>query len=408
MRSEVIMPRMGQSMEEGVVLHWLKAIGEWVTRGEPLVEIETDKATIDIQAFVTGRLVEILIPEGKAAPVGMPIAIIEDQASALAAAPPEPGRSFAVATIPAAPGAKAPRPNASPLAKRMAQEYGIDLLALEGTGPGGRIGKDDIQTWLSAHHVPAAASSGAPAASNAAISPAGSATSPVVRVPLSRIKQTAARRMSESKAQAPHFYVSMDIDMRRALDLRQSLKDRGISISINDLILKAAALALAHFPNLNAAFAGDAIERSADINLAVAVALGDEESEGLITPVISRCQTLSLADMAAASRAAVDRARSGKLNADDLAGGTFTVSNLGMFGVKAFTAIINPPQAAILAVGAVRRVPIFDSLDRVIPAHLLTATLSVDHRVSDGAEAARFLAKLKALLEDAFALVSAI
>jgi pyruvate dehydrogenase E2 component (dihydrolipoamide acetyltransferase) len=195
--------------------------------------------------------------------------------------------------------------------------------------------------------------------------------------------------------------------MSRALELRESLKARGKAVTINDLLLKATALALTQYPNLNSTFAGDSLEQHSDIHLAIAVALGETESEGLLTPVIPACQNLSLVEIAAASKQAVERARAGKLNAGDVAGGTFTVTNLGMFGVKSFEAIVNTPQAAILAVGAIRREPAFDAFDRVISVQPMTATVSADHRVSDGVEVARFLKTVKGYLEDAFILVSA-
>ncbi len=414
MRTEVTMPRMGQSMEEGIVLKWLKAVGDTVTRGEQLVEIETDKATVDIEAFTTGTLVEIVIQEGQSVAVGTVIAIVEDQVSI---STPVVEAPETVASVQApksilsmqASHTKVPRVNASPLAKRLAFEHGIDLFTIKGTGPGGRIGKDDIRTWLGENQkvvsTPVVSNS---TATPVRVTPAGVAPASGNKVALTKMKLATARRMVESKTTAPHFYVSMDIEMSRALELRASLKARGKDVSVNDLLLKATTLALSEYPNLNSTFTGDALECHADINLAIAVALGEQTSEGLLTPVISGCQKLSLVEIAAASKNAVERARAGKLNADDLGGGTFTVSNLGMFGVKSFEAIVNTPQAAILAVGTIRRVPTFDAFDRVVPAQLMTVTVSADHRVSDGAEAARFLKTLKSYLEDGYALVSAV
>ncbi len=433
MPADVTMPRMGQSMETGVILKWLKQPGDTVKHGDPLVEIETDKATVDIQSFHSGTVTELVAQEGDTVEVGAVIARIEEQhpervgqaatpALEAVALPAELIRQMEIA-LPAngtervgqaatpTPEAvsfngatrKGQRPNASPLAKRLASAHGIDLLALTGSGPGGRIGKADIDSWIAqprAASVPQAIAPTAPITPPAPI-PAQTQTSGK-RVPLNKMRQTAARRMLQSKQQAPHFYVAMDVEMTRALQLRESLKARGIAVSVNDLILKAAALALVQFPNLNATFDGDAIIQHADVNLAVAVAV----DEGLLTPVVSRCQTLALPDLAAQSRQAAERARAGRLNATDLDGGTFTVSNLGMFGVKHFEAIVNPPHAAILAVGAVQRVPVFDAQDRVVAAQLMTATVSADHRVTDGAEVARFLTAFKGALEDGFALVS--
>ncbi|MBI1277565.1 MAG: hypothetical protein GC179_05510 [Anaerolineaceae bacterium] len=412
MRTEVTMPRMGQSMEEGTVLKWLKSIGDTVTRGEPLVEIETDKATVDIECFATGTLLEIIVPEGQAVAVGTVIAIVEDKQAvptvATEARPAVPAVTSPTKAPEPPKRSKEPRVNASPLAKRLALEYDIDLFTIKGTGPGGRIGKDDIRLWLGANQKPTQAATSTltavapfPTATNAPASNGGH------KVTLSKMKLATARRMVESKTTAPHFYVSMDIEMSRALELRESLKARGKAVTINDLLLKATALALTGYPNLNSTFTGDSLEQHTDIHLAIAVALGATESEGLLTPVIPACQTLSLIEIAAASKQALERARAGKLNAGDVAGGSFTVTNLGMFGVKSFEAIVNTPQAAILAVGAVRREPTFDAFDRVIPVQLMTATVSADHRVSDGAEVARFLKTLKGYLEDAFILVSA-
>jgi pyruvate dehydrogenase E2 component (dihydrolipoamide acetyltransferase) len=204
--------------------------------------------------------------------------------------------------------------------------------------------------------------------------------------------------MAESKTTAPHFYVSMDIEMSQALALRDWLKAQGQEISINDLILKATALALTRYPNLNATFAGDELHVHPHVNLAVAVAL----DQGLITPIIHNVESLSLVEVSTAAKQVVERARTGRLRPEDLDGGTFTVSNLGMFGIKHFEAIVNPPQAAILTAGVVRRVPVFGAYDRVVPAQLLTATVSADHRVTDGAEVAQFLQELKATLEAGF------
>jgi len=277
------------------------------------------------------------------------------------------------------------RVDASPVAKRLADEHGVDLTQVKGTGPGGRIGKADVEAWLEVQckETPMPDTEG------------------VKHVALSKIRQTTARRMTESKTTAPHFYVSMDIEMSQALALRDWLKTRGQEVSINDLILKSTTLTLIKYPHLNATFAGDELHVHPHVNLAVAVALDD----GLITPVVHHCESLSLAEMAAAAKKVVERARAGRLHPEDLDGGTFTVSNLGMFGVKHFDAILNPPQAAILTAGVVRRMPVFDASDRVVPAQLLTATVSADHRVTDGAEVAQFLQELKATLEAGFILI---
>lgn len=398
MRKTVTMPRMGQSMDEGRVLRWLKEIGAEVKRGEVLAEIETDKAIVEIEALEGGTLVEILVPAGEVVPVGTTIAFLDDgQAMPDGLHGREPALS--TSSLPAIaepliqptseeekrPTRQGERANASPVARRLAEEHGVDLTQVQGSGPGGRIGKEDVEAWLEARRKDTPAPM----------------TEDVVRVPLSRIKQATARRMSESKASAPHFYVSMDIEVSQIMALRDWLKGRGDEVSINHLVLKATALALAHFPNLNATFAGDDLHIHSHVNLAIAAAING----GLITPVIHHCEKLSLTEMASAARQVIFRARAGHLRPEDLEGGTFTVSNLGMFGVKQFEAIINPPQVAILTVGGVRRVPIFDAHDHIVPGQLLTATVSADHRVTDGAEVARFLQELKSTLGAGFALM---
>ncbi len=418
------MPRMGQSMEEGAVLRWLKDIGDEVQRGEVIAEIETDKAVVEMESFVSGTLTEIVVPAGETVAVGTTIAIVEDEQ-------PEPAAESEQGE-PATQPARSERIIATPVARRLAKEHGIDLAEVEGTGPDGRIGKEDVERQIAQSKAePATRASrrvkATPAARRLAeehdvdlsqiegTGPQGSVSKADVeawlaaqeptqageRVPLSKIKRTTARRMVVSKTTVPHFYVSTDIKMTRALALRDSLRARAHEVSVNDLILRAATLALAEFPNLNATYVDDELQRHEHVNLAMAVALDD----GLITPVVHACETLSLTELAAAANDVIERARGGRLRPADLDGGTFTVSNLGMFDVKHFEAIVNPPQAAILAVGRVRRVPAFDARDRVVPAHLLTATVSADHRVTDGAEVARFLQALKRILEDGFELV---
>ena len=394
------MPRMGQSMDEGRVLRWLKDIGEEVKRGGIIAEIETDKAGVEMESFVTGTVVEVIVPSGETVRIGTVIAIVDDgRPEPEAASVPEAAPSISAPLQPAAPptpvpatetGSRTPRGervDASPVAKRLAREHGIDLSQVKGTGPGGRIVKEDIEVWLAAQRES---------------TPMPTEAAGVRRVALTRIKQTTARRMAESKATVPHFYISVDIEMSQALALRDSLQARGWEISVNDLVLKATALALTRYPTLNATFAGNELHVHPHINLAIAVAL----DEGLITPVVHNCESLSLTELAAAAKGVIERGRHGRVRPEDLEGGTFTVSNLGMFGVKHFEAIVNPTQAAILAVGEVRRVPTFDAYDRVVPAQLLAATVSADHRVTDGAEVARFLQELKGLLEDGFGLTA--
>jgi pyruvate dehydrogenase E2 component (dihydrolipoamide acetyltransferase) len=440
MRKEVTMPRMGQSMDEGRVLRWLKEPGAEVKRGESIAEIETDKTVVEMEAFVAGTLVEIVVAEGELVPTGTVIAYIDDgrpesEPVASTPTPAKPAEPPPSARVEAEKPVRAvPRTTASPVARRLADEYGIDLTQVKGTGPGRRIGKADVERRLAQCEAERPARVDAsPVAKRLAdehgvdltqvkgTGPGGRivkadveawleaqgqdiptpGAEAVTDVPLSKIKQTIARRMTESKTTAPHFYVSMDIEMSQALALRDWLKARGQHVSINDLILKATALALTQYPNLNSTFAGEELHLHPHINLAVAVAL----DEGLITPVIHNAANLSLVEIAAVAKEVAERARAGHLRPEDLEGGTFTVSNLGMFGVKHFEAIVNPPQAAILTAGVVRRVPLFDACDRVVPAQLLTAIVSADHRVTDGAEVANFLQELKATLEAGFILL---
>lgn len=435
MRTKVIMPRMGQGMEEGVILKWLKPVGAAVKRGDALIEIESDKATVEIEAFANGRLVEIVVPEGSTALIGTVLGFIEAEVAA-----PQPEAPAQRTAAPQPASAPAPRDNSvsavSPVAQRLAQEHGLDLATVAGTGPGGRITKSDVEAAIAARRAPSPAArldvsplarrlareyglnlreitGSAPNGRiikrdiDAAHAKALAAPAPVdpKRHTLSKLRRIAAGRMVESKTSIPHFYLTLDIDMDRALLLRESLKKRGHAVSLNDLVLKAAALALAEYPTLNATYAGDDLHVHESLNLAIAVAVGERaHPDGLITPVVHSCQALKLVEIAERSTQVAARARDGKLKPDDLDGGTFTVSNLGMFGIRQFQAIINPPQVAILAVGALQKLAVFDAQDRVVPVQRMTVTLSADHRATDGAEAAGFLSVLKNVLEDAFVL----
>ncbi|MDR7401530.1 MAG: dihydrolipoamide acetyltransferase family protein [Armatimonadota bacterium] len=397
--AEVIMPKMGDAMTEGRIVRWKKRPGEPVARGDPLAEIETDKVNVDIEAEEAGVLLQILVEEGQSAPVGAPIAIIGaagEEIPTAAARPSPPAAAPAPAPAPAAPspappvpaGVRAERVKASPLARKLAEEHGIDLTQVRGTGPGGRITREDVEAAIAAAARPAA--------------PAPAADYEVL--PLTRIRQTIARRMTESTQQAPHFYITMEVVMDEALRLRQHLNQAlGATppVSVNDLVLKAVALALRAHPALNSALVEGAIRRYRRVNLAVAVAL----PEGLIAPVVHDCDRLSLTEIAARTTELGERARSGRLRPEDYEGGTFTVSNLGMFGdVDSFAAIINPPHAGILAVGRALPRPVVRD-GQIVPATTMKVTLSADHRVTDGAEAARFLAEVKRLLENPLLLV---
>ena len=431
--ADVIMPKMGDAMTEGKVLKWKKRPGEPVAKGEPIAEIETDKVNVDIEAEEAGVLLQILVDEGKSAPIGASIAEIGAPGQkvqprvaaptgppgpAPAAAPPSASRPATSATP--APSEAADRLKVSPLARKLAAEHAIDLTAIRGSGPEGRITKEDIEALVAAGARPKPAPSpstalragkveGPAPGPAAAPAPPGSAAvrqieGDVESVPLSRIRQTIGRRMAESKQQAPHFYVTMEVGMDDALgarrQLNETLGDHG-KVSVNDFVLKAASLALRKFGNLNSALAESAIRRFRRINMALAVAL----PEGLIAPVIHDCDRLSLVEIAARAKELGERARAGRLRPEDLEGGTFTVSNLGMFGdVDSFVAIINPPHTGILAVGKAMPRPVVRD-GQIVAATTMKLTLSADHRVTDGAEAAQYLNEVKRLLENPLLLV---
>jgi pyruvate dehydrogenase E2 component (dihydrolipoamide acetyltransferase) len=378
------MPSLGFDMTEGKLARWLIKEGEPVEKGQALAEIETDKAVVEIDAPGTGVLQKIIVFEDQTVPIGTLIGIIGEKGDRLPqAAPPAPTvrpqkpRLPSENTLLSTEDHTLARIKASPLARRMAQEAGIDLTKIKGTGPGGRMVERDVEAAMTTTNP--------------------SAVSPN-KISLSRVRQAIARRMTESKTKIPHFYVSVTINMTQPLKLREELKHQSShseKISINDLIIAAAAQTLAKFPRFNASYRDDSLEMHSQINVGIAVALED----GLITPVLREANKKSLKAIAMESKALSERARKNKLRADDLGSATFTVSNLGMYGVDEFSAIINPPEAAILAIGAVTPRPVVvDSSVGVAP--MMTATLSVDHRVADGAQAGRFLHAFKKLMEN--------
>ena len=367
--TELTMPKLSDSVADAVIVKWLKSPGEPFRRGDALLEVETDKATVVYEAETDGILETILVPEGGTAAVGAPIA-------ALAGAGPALPRV-------AAPVA-ADRANATPVARRTAVELGVSLHGVEGSGPGGRIGREDV--------VRAAAS---PTPLKAAASAAARGD---VRVLVPTATQaTIARRMAESAATIPSFTVSTDADVSQIVALRFGARaERGDTTpSLNDFVVKAAATALREFPRFNASWVSDTIECYSRINVGVAVATDD----ALLVPVVSDADTKSLAEIATETRRLADAARRRALHPAELQNGSFTVSNLGMFGVRSFTAIVDVPQAAILAVGAVRRAPVEDATGGVVFRDVMTLTMSCDHRVVYGADGARFLSRLRELLE---------
>ena len=393
MPAHVIMPALGVAQQTGTLLKWLKAEGQSVSKGEPLMEIETDKATVEIEAPASGVLAHVIAQAGDEVPVGQRIALIlapgeSPETEAKSSEPtPKPNKAK-IFTPPAAPkatsSAASMTPNrgrvlASPAAKRIAQEKGVNLASLQGSGPEGSVLADDVlrASTTELPHRPA--------------------TPEAEKIPLTPMRRIVGERMTQSKLSAPHFYISMDIDMSAVGALRGEWKSRSDEMvpSINDFILRACARALKDFPLINSTYTEQGIKLSSEINIGMAVAL----DEGLLVPVIRNTDRLSLIELAAQSRQLADKAENKKLFPLDYEGGTFTVSNLGMLGVDSFTAIINPPQAAILAVGRVApRVIVEEGMFAI--KSMMTATLSADHRLVDGAMAARFLQNVKKLLEN--------
>jgi pyruvate dehydrogenase E2 component (dihydrolipoamide acetyltransferase) len=367
--TELTMPKLSDSVADAVIVKWLKSPGEAFHRGDALLEVETDKATVVYEAETDGTLETILVPEGGTAAVGAPIA-------ALAGA--GPGAQTVGAAV------SAERPNATPVARRTAVELGVSLHGVEGTGPGGRIGREDV---VRAAVSPTPLTVAAPAAARGDVQ---------VLVPTAT-QATIARRMAESAATIPSFTVTADADVSQIVALRLGARaESGVATpSLNDFVVKAVAAALGDFPRFNASWVGDTIECYSRINVGVAVATDD----ALLVPVVADAGTKSLAEIAAETRRLADAARRRALRPEELQNGTFTISNLGMFGVRSFTAIVDPPQTAILAVGAVRRSPVEDATGGVVFRDVMTLTLSCDHRVVYGADGARFLSRLRELLE---------
>ena len=387
------MPKLSDSMSEAVIVAWLKRPGDKFARGEPLVEVETDKATVVYEAESDGVLAEILVAEGNAAALGAPIARLGGEGGDDAElVDPTPVTAVAPAVATEGPAASArldpgrsPRPRATPVARRTAAQFDLSLQGLVGTGPGGRIRKLDV--------LRAEATNGAPAAS----APKG----PTTIVPLSTTGATIARRMVQSRSQIPSFDVSVEVDMTAVLELRIGVNELvEIVPSVNDFVVKAVALTLREFPSFNSSFVDGQVERHGRVNVGIAVATEDS----LLVPAVIDADRKMLAVIAAETRSLVARAQDRALSPDELTTATFTVSNLGMFGVRSFNAVINPPQVAILAVGSARRSPIESDSGGVVFRDIATLTLTSDHRVVYGADAARFLGHLRSLLEHPLAI----
>jgi pyruvate dehydrogenase E2 component (dihydrolipoamide acetyltransferase) len=403
----VVMPKMSDMMEEGKVLTWLKKVGDQVSKGDVLAEVETEKVNIEINAYASGILREIVVPVGQSAAVGAPIAYIgtadeplpvaagsPTTTQASAAQPLAPPVTEQVVAAPAAVGAGSNgRIKASPLARRLAEEHHIDLSQVRGSGPDGRIVKEDVEAAIAG--VPAAPAPPVPAASRAVVTTAADEI-----VPLSTMRRTIARRLQESAQTVPHFYLTMAMDATQLTGLRDQLNTAlaqqsvPLKISYNDLIVLVVARTIELHPEINVSFEEDRIVRHKAINIGIAVAL----DEGLIVPVVRDANRRAIGDLASEIRRLSDAARAGKLKPEDIQGGTFTISNLGMLDVEQFTAIINPPESAILAVGAIVPTPVV--VDRqVVVRDQVKMTLSSDHRAIDGAQAARFLRDVKRFIE---------
>ncbi|MDA3616450.1 pyruvate dehydrogenase complex dihydrolipoamide acetyltransferase [Polluticaenibacter yanchengensis] len=410
----VLMPRLSDTMTEGVIASWQKNVGDTVKKGDVLAEIETDKATMELESYKDGVLLFQGANAGDKIQVNDLLAIIaaadfkiDDIVAAAksgntgAAAPAEVKTEAAAPAAQAAPTASAPQPQAapasqvvvnegrifaSPLAKKLAAEKNIDLKYVKGTGDNGRITKSDIESY-----VPAAA----PAAAKATAAAPASAES-FTDAPISQMRKVIARRLSESLFTAPHFYVTMAIDMDNAIEARKRINEVApVKVSFNDLVLKATALSLKQHPTINSSWLGDKIRTNNHINIGVAVAV----DEGLLVPVVRNADNKSLSQIGTEVKDFAKKAKDKKLQPADWEGSTFTISNLGMFGVDEFTAIINPPDACILAVGGISQVPVVKN-GAVVPGNIMKVTLSSDHRVVDGAAAAAFLQTLKGLLEE--------
>ena len=401
------MPQMGYDMVEGTLVRWIKSEGDEVKRGEPVAEIETDKAVVEMESTANGLLRKILATEGATVPVGHPIGIIgsadEDidglisdvaQAPASGDAPSAEAPAEAASPAPATqaqPPADGERVKVSPVARKLAEERGIELSQVKGTGPGGRITREDVLNF-----EPSQAPSPSPAAPAAPSAP--TQVGEPVRVELSRMRQGIARATSQSKNGTPHFYITIEIDMTDAMALRSQINqafEGARRVSVNDMVLKATVESLKKHSGLNASYRGDYLETYPYIHLGMAIAT----EQGLMVPAIVNAQDKSLTDLAEATKDLAERAGQGRLRQEEYTG-TFSTSNLGMFGVDEFSAIILPPQAATLAISAVKKRPVVAADDQVVVRQMMNVTLSIDHRVSDGVESAKFLAEAKRLLEN--------
>ena len=415
MAEVIYMPKLSDTMTEGVVAAWLKKVGDPVKSGELIAEIETDKATMEFESFFDGVLLHIGVEAGKGAPVNSLLAIIgqagEDISELLTSAPaveeksaPEPAAAPAPVAVPSPAPVPSPvatpapvvqkvtavtnndRVYASPLAKKLADEKGIDLQYVAGSGENGRIVKRDVEHY---HPHP----NGTVVATG---SRSGLTTETFTDEPVTQMRKTIARRLAESKFTAPHFYLTLDIDMDNAIAFRKSVNNvEGYKISFNDIVVKAVALSLRKHPAVNSAWMGDFIRRNQHVHIGVAVAV----DEGLLVPVVRFADTKSFMEISGEVKNFAEKAKTKKLQPSDWEGNTFTISNLGMFGIESFTAIVNPPDSCILAVGGIKEVPVVKN-GAIVPGNVMKVTLSCDHRVVDGASGAAFLQSFKECMEN--------
>lgn len=426
---EVVMPRLSDTMEEGELSKWLKNEGDEVAKGDILAEIETDKATMDLEAFESGVLEKHLVEAGSVVPIGTPVAIIGDGSGATESAKPddssqgeEPSKA-ASGNQPAEPdkpaeaekksepakpeepskaddaveepsetatqGQPAAKLRMSPLARKIAKDHGLDPAAIAGSGPQGRVVRADVEKAISSSETRAVSRT---------TSAETSAAEADEEIPVNRIRRVTAKRLTESQA-VPHFFLTSVVDVEKLLafrsDVNESLEHEGVKVSVNDLFVRAAAVALRQHPEANSSWGDDSVIRRANVNVGIAVAT----EAGLLVPVVHDADRKDLPTIAAETVALAAKARDGKLNPDEMSGGTFSISNLGMFGIDQFTAVINPPEAAILAVGAASPVPVLRN-GELVDVPKLKITLTVDHRVMDGAVAADFLRDLVGILEN--------
>lgn len=413
MAEVVYMPKLSDTMTEGVVAEWHKKVGDAVSSGDLLADIETDKATMEFESFYDGVLLHIGVEKGKAAPVNEILAIIgqagedvnaiiasagaqtESKTEAAPVAEPvkaassspapsvQPAAQVASVAQVAAPVVNEGRIIASPLAKKIAEEKGLSLAVIQGSGEGGRIVKRDVE-----HFVPVAGGMSQFAAASGVES--------YTDEPISQMRKTIARRLAESKFTAPHFYLTLDIDMDNAMEARKSMNSMGdVKVSFNDMVIKAVAMSLRKHPAVNSAWLGDVIRRNQHVHIGVAVAV----DEGLLVPVVRFADTKGMAQIGAEVKEYAQKAKDKKLQPADWEGNTFTISNLGMFGIESFTAIVNPPDSCILAVGGIKEVPVVKN-GQIVPGNVMKVTLSCDHRVVDGASGAAFLQTFKGFMEN--------